>query len=68
MNAGKDEFVSPNEELLEDAISIEDIDDVLLKLQTAGIVGTESDEPLIEQDSAVSASADDSDEPLADDV
>ncbi|HXD31940.1 MAG TPA: RNA polymerase sigma factor RpoD [Pyrinomonadaceae bacterium] len=68
MNSGKDEFVSPNEELLEDAISIEDIDDVLLKLQTAGIVGTETDEPLIEQDSAVSVSADDGDEPLADDV
>src|SRR6185312_2942451 len=68
MNSGKDEFVSPNEELLEDAISIEDIDDVLLKLQTAGIVGTETDEPLIEQDSAVSVSAVDGDEPLADDV
>jgi RNA polymerase primary sigma factor len=67
MNSGKDEFASPNEELLEDAISIEDIDDVLLKLQTAGIVGTETDEPLIEQDSAANASADD-DEPLADDV
>src|SRR5947207_5439973 len=68
MNAGKDEFVSPNEELLEDAISIEDIDDVLLKLQTAGIVGTETDEPLIEQDSASGVSADDGDEPLAEDV
>jgi RNA polymerase primary sigma factor len=68
MNSGKDEFASPNEELLEDAISIEDIDDVLLKLQTAGIVGTESDEPLIEQDSAVNVSADEGDEPLTDDV
>jgi RNA polymerase primary sigma factor len=68
MNSGKDEFASPNEELLEDAISIEDIDDVLLKLQTAGIVGTETDEPLIEQDSAANASADDGDEPLAEDV
>src|SRR5204863_5330858 len=68
MNSGKDEFASPNEELLDDAISIEDIDDVLLKLQTAGIVGAETDEPLIEQDSSVSSSADDSDEPLADDV
>jgi RNA polymerase primary sigma factor len=68
MNSGKDEFASPNEELLEDAISIEDIDDVLLKLQTAGIVGTETDEPLIEQDSAANVSADDGDEPLADDV
>ncbi len=68
MNSGKDEFVSPNEELLEDAISIEDIDDVLLKLQTAGIVGTETDEPLIEQDSASGVSADDGDEPLAEDV
>lgn len=68
MNSGKDEFASPNEELLDDAISIEDIDDVLLKLQTAGIVGTESDEPLIEQDSAANASADDGDEPTAEDV
>lgn len=68
MNSGKDEFASPNEELLEDAISIEDIDDVLLKLQTAGIVGTESDEPLIEQDSASNVSADDGDEPMAEDV
>ena len=68
MNSGKDEFANSNEELLEDAISIEDIDDVLLKLQTAGIVGSEADEPLIEQDSASSSSADDGDEPLADDV
>jgi len=68
MNSGKDEFVSPNEELMEDAISIEDIDDVLLKLQTAGIVGNESDEPLIEQDSAANVSVDDSDEALPEDV
>ena len=68
MNAGKDEFANPNEELLEDAISIEDIDDVLLKLQTAGIVGSETDEPLIEQDSASGVASDDGDEPLAEDV
>jgi RNA polymerase primary sigma factor len=68
MNSGKDEFAGSNEELLDDAISIEDIDDVLLKLQTAGIVGSEADEPLIEQDSVNSASADDGDEPMAEDV
>jgi RNA polymerase primary sigma factor len=68
MSSGKDEFANSSEELLDDAISIEDIDDVLLKLQTAGIVGSEADEPLIEQDSASSATADDGDEPLAEDV
>jgi RNA polymerase primary sigma factor len=67
MSSGKDEFAGANEELLEDAISIEDIDDVLLKLQTAGIVGSEADEPLIEQDSSSGGSSDD-DEPLAEDV
>src|SRR6185436_1764916 len=43
-----------HEELLEDAVSIEDIDEVLEKLATAGITGTESDEPVGDSSSSAS--------------
>ena len=53
----KNTFVSLNGELLEDPVSTEDIDDVLQRLERS-TGGTETDEPLMEQDSS-SASADD---------
>ena len=47
MDSVKPNFSGAHEELLEDAVSIEDIDEVLEKLATAGISGTETDEPVI---------------------
>src|SRR5438309_804278 len=44
MDSVKPSFPGAHEELLEDAVSIEDIDEVLEKLATAGISGTETDE------------------------
>ena len=47
MDSVKPNFSGAHEELLEDAVSIEDIDEVFEKLATAGIAGTETDEPVI---------------------
>ena len=46
MDSVKPSFSGAHEDL-EDAVSIEDIDEVLEKLATAGIAGTETDEPVI---------------------
>ena len=48
---------------LEDAVSIEDIDEVLEKLATAGIAGTETDEPVIGEASSAAARPEDEDAP-----
>jgi len=57
MDSVKPNFSSAHEELLEDAVSIEDIDEVLEKLATAGISGNETDEPVIGYDSSSAAQA-----------
>src|SRR5256885_1743640 len=44
MDSVKPDFSSAHEELLDDTVSIEDIDEDLEKLATAGIAGTETDE------------------------
>ena len=54
MDSVKPNFSGAHEELLEDAVSIEDIDEVLEKLATAGITGTESDEPVGDPSSSAS--------------
>jgi len=54
MDSVKPNFSGAHEELLEDAVSIEDIDEVLEKLATAGITGTESDEPVGDTSSSAS--------------
>ena len=52
MNSGK-EFVNLSEELTDDAVSIEDIDEVLQTLERATSSETETEEPLIEESSSV---------------
>jgi hypothetical protein len=52
MNSGKGEFVNLSEELTDDAVSIEDIDEVLQTLERANIVEAETEEPLIEETSS----------------
>src|SRR5436853_2667529 len=59
MDSVKPNFSSAHEELLEDAVSIEDIDEVLEKLATAGITGTETDEPAIGETSSSAARPED---------
>ena len=59
MDSVKPNFAGAHEELLEDAVSIEDIDEVLEKLATAGISGTETDEPVIGESSSSSARPED---------
>ena len=61
MDSVKPNFSGAHEELLEDAVSIEDIDEVLEKLATAGISGTETDEPVIGEASSSAAQAEDDD-------
>src|ERR1041385_8094795 len=64
MDSVKPTFSGAHEELLEDAVSIEDIDEVLEKLATAGIAGTETDEPVIgESSSSAAARVEDDDAP-----
>jgi len=63
----KNEFASSSDELLEDAISIADIDEVLEKLERSSVAGVETDEPLIEHDSAVTTT-DSDDENLSDEI
>ena len=48
----KSEFVNLSEELTDDAVSIEDIDEVLQTLERATSVETETEEPLIEESSS----------------
>src|SRR5215813_5467848 len=52
MNSVKGEFVNLSEELTDDAVSIEDIDEVLQTLERATNVETETEEPLIEEPSS----------------
>jgi len=52
MNSVKGEFVSLSEELTDDAVSIEDIDEVLQTLERANSVEAETEEPLIEETSS----------------
>jgi RNA polymerase primary sigma factor len=61
MDSVKPNFSGAHEELLEDAVSIEDIDEVLEKLATAGISGTETDEPVIGEASSSAAQVEDDD-------
>ncbi len=61
MDSVKPNFSGAHEELLEDAVSIEDIDEVLEKLATAGISGVESDEPVIGEASSSAAQPEDDD-------
>jgi RNA polymerase primary sigma factor len=63
----KGEFAASSDELLEDAISIADIDEVLEKLERSSIPGVETDEPLIEHDSVV-APSDSDDEAMSDEI
>ena len=63
----KGEFAASSDELLEDAISIADIDEVLEKLERSSIPGVETDEPLIEHDSSV-APSDTDDEAMSDEI
>src|SRR6185295_14487429 len=60
MDSVKPNFSGAHEELLEDAVSIEDIDEVLEKLATAGI-STETDEPAMGEASSSAAQAEDDD-------
>jgi RNA polymerase primary sigma factor len=55
MDSVKPNFSGAHEELLEDAVSIDDIDEVLEKLATAGISGAETDEPVIGEVSSSAA-------------
>src|SRR2546430_680006 len=61
MDSVKPNFSGAHEELLDDAVSIEDIDEVLEKLATAGITGTETDEPVIGEAASSAAQAEDDD-------
>src|SRR2546423_3854463 len=61
MDSVKPNFSGAHEELLDDAVSIEDIDEVLEKLATAGISGVETDEPVIGEASSSAAQAEDDD-------
>ena len=62
MNKG--EFVNLSEELTDDAVSIEDIDEVLQTLERATSSETEIEEPLIEE----SSSAVESEEGMSEEV
>ena len=64
MNSVKGDFVSLSEELTDDAVSIQDIDEVLQTLERATSVETETEEPLIEE----SSSAVESDEAMNEEV
>ena len=64
MNSVKGEFVNLSEELTDDAVSIEDIDEVLQTLERATSSETEIEEPLIEE----SSSAVESEEAMSDEV
>jgi RNA polymerase primary sigma factor len=64
MSSVKNDFVSLSEELTDDAVSIEDIDEVLQTLERATSVETETEEPLIEEPS----SSTESDEALNEEV
>ena len=59
MDSVKPDFSSAHEELLDDTVSIEDIDEVLEKLATAGIAGTETDEPVMGEPSSAAVRAED---------
>jgi len=63
MDSVKPNFSGAHEELLEDAVSIEDIDEVLEKLATAGISGSETDEPVIGDASSSAAQVEDDETP-----
>ena len=56
MNSVKGEFVNLSEELTDDAVSIEDIDEVLQTLERATSSETEIEEPLIEESSSAAES------------
>jgi len=64
MNSVEGKFVNLSEELTDDAVSIEDIDEVLQTLERATSSETEIEEPLIEE----SSSAVESDEALSEEV
>jgi hypothetical protein len=64
MNSVKGEFVNLSEELTDDAVSIEDIDEVLQTLERATSSEAEIEEPLIEE----SSSAAESDEGMNEEV
>ena len=64
MNSGKGEFVSLSEELTDDAVSIQDIDEVLQTLERANTVETETEEPLSEE----ASSSAETDEGLSEEV
>lgn len=53
MNSVKGDFANLSEELTDDAVSIEDIDEVLQTLERATSSETEIEEPLIEESSSV---------------
>src|ERR1700687_2691990 len=61
MDSVKPDFSGAHEELLDDTVSIEDIDEVLEKLATAGIAGTETDEPVMGEPSSAAVRAEDDD-------
>ena len=61
IDPGKNTFVSLNGEHLEDPVTTEDIDDVLQRLERS-TSGTESDEPLLEQDPSAASADDEVDE------
>ncbi len=61
MDSVKPNFSGAHEELLEDAVSIEDIDEVLEKLATAGVSGTDTDEPVIGETSSSASHPEDDD-------
>lgn len=63
MDSVKPDFSGAHEEVLDDTVSIEDIDEVLEKLATAGIAGTETDEPLMGEPSSTAARVEDDDAP-----
>jgi RNA polymerase primary sigma factor len=64
MNSVKGDFATLSEELTDDAVSIEDIDEVLQTLERATSGETEIEEPLIEE----SSSSAESDEALSEEV
>ena len=64
MNSVKGDFANLSEELTDDAVSIEDIDEVLQTLERATSSETEIEEPLIEE----SSSAVESDEAMSEEV
>ncbi|HSD46842.1 MAG TPA: RNA polymerase sigma factor RpoD [Pyrinomonadaceae bacterium] len=64
MNSVKGDFANLSEELTDDAVSIEDIDEVLQTLERATSGETEIEEPLIEE----SSSATESDEAMSEEV